>query len=218
MLKLHGQTTQTYQDVIAEICALDWAGLSEAEFLATAWAYYFFSVQFRENLEIACELYPEDANLARLKREECATSNLSPYPGVAAPGEAMDHDEFMRRALTLAPIDAAAQARYEAEGRLYLQEVRALEPIPRALSISSYEDGGLEALFKAMLRAPDFANPAAQAFRFFLSEHIRFDSDPDQGHGSLSRHLVPDDSVLDFWVELKRLYLAVAPRLRGAAA
>lgn len=216
MLVLEASRSSTYQDVIAQICDLNWAGLSEEEMLAAAWAYYFFSIQFRENLELACDLYPEDANLARLKREECATGNLSPFPGVAAAGEKMDHDEFMRRLLRLCPIAEQTRRDFTEAGARYLDDVRGLEPVARALSISSYEDGGLERVFTAILTSPEFKNPALQAFRFFLSEHIRFDSDPTQGHGSLSRHLVPDDSVLDFWVAFRRLLVECTPRLLAA--
>ena len=37
-----------------------WEGLDDEDILRVAHAYYFFSVQFRENLEIACGL-PSDA-------------------------------------------------------------------------------------------------------------------------------------------------------------
>ena len=60
-------------------------------------------IQFRESLAEARRLYPADADLRRLEAEECATDNLSPWPGVAAAGERMDHDEFIRRTLALLP-------------------------------------------------------------------------------------------------------------------
>ena len=218
MLILHPSTSTSYQDIVAEICGLDWAGLSARDMLAAAWAYYYFSVQFRENLQLAGELYPEDGKLAALRREECATANLSPFPGVALPGEAMDHDEFMRRLLALAPMEEDRLARFDAAGQAYLAEMREAEPIARALSISSYEDGGLEAVFTAMLRAPAHDEPALAAFRFFLAEHIRFDSDAGGGHGSLSRHLAPDESVLEIWIAFRNLLLDCVPALRPGEA
>src|SRR5450631_2067774 len=60
-----------------------------------AWVYYYFSVQFRENLEIARSLYPDDDRLLQLDHGERDTDNLSPWPGVAAAWEKMNHDEFM---------------------------------------------------------------------------------------------------------------------------
>jgi hypothetical protein len=66
----------------------------------------------------------------------------------------------------------------------------------RALSIASYEDGGLEKVFTSFLRAERWNGPLLQAFKHFVAEHVRFDSDPDQGHGALSRHLKPDDRIL----------------------
>ena len=90
-----------YQSIVKEISDFRWEDLGEADMTATARAYYYFSVQFRENLQLACQMYPADPLLAQLLKEECDTANLSPWPGVAAAGERMDHDEFMRRLLDL---------------------------------------------------------------------------------------------------------------------
>jgi hypothetical protein len=202
-----------FQSVIDEISRLDWDDLLEEQCIDVAWAYYYFSVQFRENLEIACELLPDDARLAHLAREECDTDNLSPWEGVAAEGEKLNHDEFMRRLLLLAPIDEGRQREFEALGQVYLAEVRSTDRLTRALSIASYEDGGLEQVFRAMCRMPVVANPALRAFRHFLLEHIRFDSDPNGGHGALSRHLSPDDRILPLWTAFRDLLRDFVPGL-----
>ena len=199
---------------VDRICDLDWSDLTEQEFIDVAWAYYFFSIQFRENLTIACELFPNDSKLQQLEREECATDNLSPWPGVAANGEKMNHDEFMRRLLQLTPISEAKRRTFEAAGARYLDDVRATDDLTRALSIASYEDGGLERVFRAFLRVPKWNNPALKAFRHFLSEHIRFDNDPDQGHGALSRHLAADDRILPLWLGFEHLLVSFVPTLR----
>src|ERR1700751_3571773 len=86
-----------YEKVIDEICGLGWKKLSKDDLMDVAWAYYHFSIQFRENLEIARALYPNDVRLEKLEREECHTDNLSPWPGIAENGEKLDHDEFVRR-------------------------------------------------------------------------------------------------------------------------
>lgn len=83
--------------------------MSSADLTSVAWAYYFFSVQFRENLEIARTLYPADRLLRQLAQEECNTDNLSPWPRVANTGEKLNHDEFMKRLLRLSPINREAQ-------------------------------------------------------------------------------------------------------------
>jgi hypothetical protein len=199
---------------VNRICDMNWSDLTEQEFIEVAWAYYYFSIQFRENLTIACKLFPNDAKLAQLENEECATDNLSPWPGVAAKGEKMNHDEFMRRLLQLAPISDEKRQSFEAQGIRYLAEVNAADELTRALSIASYEDGGLERIFRAFLQAPNWNNPALKAFRHFLTEHIRFDNDPDQGHGALSRHLAPDDRILPLWLGFERLLVAFVPGLR----
>ncbi|MEA2759171.1 MAG: hypothetical protein QOH65_1784 [Methylobacteriaceae bacterium] len=202
-----------FERVIGEICDLDWRGLSEQELTDLAWAYYFFSVQFRENLEIARGLYPNDSKLQQLEREECNTDNLSPWPGVANAGEKMNHDEFMRRLLQLSPIADERRSRLEEIGQSYLTSVRRMDLETRALSIASYEDGGLEKVFTSFLRAERWNGPLLQAFKHFVAEHVRFDSDPDQGHGALSRHLKPDDRILPLWEGFKQLVLDAIPTL-----
>ena len=83
----------------------------------------------------------------------------------------------------------------------------------QGLALASYEDGGLERVFRAILTARHWNGPLLQAFKHFLTEHIRFDSDPDQGHGALCRHLTPDDRVLPLWAEFKRMLIDAVPRL-----
>jgi len=202
-----------YERLVEAICALNWKGLSREDLIDVATAYYYFSVQFRENLEIACVQYPDDEKLRQLELGECNTDNLSPWPGVALPGEKLNHDEFMRRLLDLSPVDRHRRGCIDGIGRRYLDTIRRMDPDIRARSIASYEDGGLEKLFRAMLTAPDWDGALLQAFRHFLIQHIRFDEDPEQGHGALSRHLAPDDRILPLWQECKHLLVESVPAL-----
>ena len=201
------------QDVIVDICNLNWRALSTDDLISVAWAYHYFSIQFRENLEIACALYPQDLSLGQLDRGERHTGNLSPWPGIAEADEKMHHDEFMRRALALTAIDESRRRRLEDAGRSYLAKMRAIDRRSRALSIASYENGGLVAVFRAILTAPSWDDPVVRAFRHFLTEHIRFDTDPVGGHGTLCRHLTPDDQVLRLWSAFYQLLVEAAPRL-----
>ena len=203
----------TYQRVIDEICNLNWADLNEEDIIRVAWAYYHFSVQFRECLEIAREMYPDDERLLQLDHGERNTDNLSPWPGVARAGEKMNHDEFMRRTLELTKIPEIGRMVLSDIGNKYLKTVRSIDPHIRALALATYEDGGLERVFRVILTAPSWNGPLQQAFRHFLVEHIRFDSDPDQGHGALCRHLTPDDRVLPLWAEFKHMLTEAVPRL-----
>lgn len=202
-----------YEKEIDQICNLRWDELTEEDLIEVAWAYYYFSVQFRENLEIACVLYPKDQKLQQLQEEECDTDNLSPWPGVADMAERMNHDEFMRRTLELHDINSERRRGLQEIGEAYLCGVRAINPATRALSIASYEDGGLERVFKSFLRARHWDNPLLQAFRHFLTEHIRFDSDVENGHGALSRHLALSDQILPLWIGFRRLLVDSVPRL-----
>jgi hypothetical protein len=202
-----------YEQVIDDICRLNWTDLTQEDIVSIAWAYYHFSVQFRECLEIARNLYPDDDRLLQLDRGERDTDNLSPWPGVAAVGEKMHHDEFMRRTLELTAIPDERRRLLTALGHTYLTKIRSIDPKSRALALASYEDGGLERVFRAILTARYWNGPLQQAFKHFLAEHIRFDSDPDQGHGALCRHLTPDDRVFPLWAEFKQILIEAAPRL-----
>ena len=109
-----------FEQVIADICELQWKELTQEELINVAWAYYYFSVQFRECLEIACKFYPDDERLLQLDQGERDTDNLSPWPGVAAPGEKMNYDEFMRRTLELTAIPESRRRALAARGQAYL--------------------------------------------------------------------------------------------------
>jgi len=204
-----------YHAVIDEICAMPWERLTSDEVLQVAKAYYYFSIQFRENLEIACRQRPGDAKLAALRLGECDTDNLSPWPKVALAGEKLDHDEFMRRLLALQPICDGEFL--DALGTSYLNRVCAIDDHARACSIASYEDGGLSRVFSAMLRAQHWFGDGQRAFRHFLEQHILFDTDDEAGHGCLSRHLVPDASILPLWSAFAALLVLAVPRLAQKA-
>lgn len=202
-----------YEKIIEDICRLNWASLGHDDLIDVAWAYFHFSIQFRESLEIARQLYPDDARLLQLDQGERDTDNLSPWPGVAVAGEKMNHDEFMRRTLALEAMPEGRQHNLAAIGQAYLTKVRALDRNTRALALASFEDGGLESVFEAILTAPNWNGPLLQAFKHFLVEHIRFDSNPEGGHGALCRHLTPDDRIVPLWAEFKHMLTAAAPRL-----
>ncbi|MGO9868569.1 MAG: hypothetical protein ACLPJY_12940 [Rhodomicrobium sp.] len=207
-----------YKKVIAGISNLNWSILSREGLINVAWAYYYFSTQFRENLEIALSLYPDDERLLELDAGERNTDNLSPWPGVAAPGEKMHHEEFMRRTLALEEIPEARRHALEALGQSYLANVRSLDKMSKAISLPSYEDGGLEAVFRAILTAQNWDGPLLGAFRHFLAGHVALDSDPDMGHGALCRHLKIDDRVLPLWIAFRNIFVESAPELVDSRA
>jgi hypothetical protein len=105
-----------FEGVINQICRMPWAKISNHEVLKIAKVYYYFSVQFRENLAIACLLYPRSENLQKLYREECHADNLSPFPGITAVGERINHinhDEFLKK---ITPITDSSTRMYAREG------------------------------------------------------------------------------------------------------
>jgi hypothetical protein len=90
-------------------------------------AYYHFSVQFRECLEIARELYPDDERLLQLDHGERNTDNLSPWSGIATVGEKMNHDEFMRGTLELASIPEIGRMTLATIGNDYPKKIRTID-------------------------------------------------------------------------------------------
>jgi hypothetical protein len=207
------QTRWAFELVIQQICTWPWDRIDSDEVLSVALAYYYFSVQFRENLETTCRQYPDDLCLQKLFREECNTSNLSPWVNVASAGEAMNHDEFMRRLLELQPIANSGSIRRA--GAAYLVLTRGLDERIKAKSIASYENGGLAAVFSAMLKARFWRGEGQAAFRHFLEQHIKFDSSDSDGHGALSRHIPVDDSILPLWVAFRDLLEVAVPSFVG---
>jgi hypothetical protein len=200
-----------FDAVIDEICEMRWESIGAEEVLQVAKAYYFFSIQFRENLQIACRLYPNDQMLKMLREVECSTDNLSPWPGVTAVGEKLNHDEFVKRLLSLQTINRDDYL--TGVGLAYLDRVRNLDDLTRATSIASYEDGGLSRVFRAILRAPDWEGAGSRAFKFFLEQHIRFDEDEGGGHGALTRQLRPLDAISLLWVAFRDMLIAAVPKL-----
>lgn len=202
-----------FTGVIDSICELHWSRLKPGELEDIAIMYFYFSVLFRENLQIARTLYPDDEKLAQLEQDECNTDNLSPWPGVAHTGERMDHDEFMRRVVLLSPVDGDRRSELDAIGQPYLAIIRKMDPDARARSIASCEDRGLERVFGAILTSEHWGSDSLRAFKHFLLEHLRFDADPEHGHGALARHLKPNDDVLLTWTEFRRILVEAVPAL-----
>ncbi len=203
--------------VIEEISAFPWSSMSRENMVDVAWAYYFFSIQFRESLAEARRLYPQDENLRLLEAEECNTDNLSPWPRVAAVGERLNHDEYMRRTLALTQYPATKAEAFKAIGHRYLASTRSQPSPVRAASLASYEDGGLERVFKSMLTFAHWDNDLLLAFRHFLQKHVHFDGDAETSHGALCRHIQVDDSILPLWLNFRDLLLEAVPAITGKA-
>jgi len=211
---LGGNKDNSYEEIIKLICDLNWNGLSREGLTDIAWVYYFFSVQFCETVGLARILYPNDKKLEELDHGERDTDNLSPYPGVVEINERVDHCEFMRRTLELTPIELTRRLRLQSIGEAYLILTRSMDPATRAVSLPTYEDGGLEQVFRSILRAPHWDTALLRAFKHFLEGHVALDSDPVHGHGSLCRFLEPNAKVFDLWTAFGQMLIEAAPELR----
>lgn len=202
---------RSFEVVIDRICNMPWDQINNEELMRVAKVYYYFSIQFRENLVLACAQHPSDPFLKELYKAECNTDNLSPYVGITKKKEKINHDEFIRRLLREEFDDNVDHLDHL--GHKYLRYVRAIDISARVGSIATYEDGGLSRVFLSMLRIPRWLGAAQQAFKFFLEEHIRFDTDAEWGHGAMTRNLKVDDNVVSLWDAFERLLQAGVPKL-----
>jgi len=80
----------------------------------------------------------------------------------------------------------------------------------------SYEDGGLERVFKAMLTFAHWDTELLLAFRHFLQKHVHFDGGSEKSHGALCRHIHVDDSILPLWLNFRDLLVEAVPAISRA--
>ena len=72
------RTSDRYVRVIDEIEDLNWPKLTRDELMAACAAYYYFSVQFVEAVDIACELYPSDPKSLSFARGNATQTTCLP--------------------------------------------------------------------------------------------------------------------------------------------
>lgn len=184
---------------INRVCDIGWETLNEQQMTSAVWMFYFRSVQFRENLEAAIRLHPDNQNLRTLTEEELHTNNLSPYNGIAAEGEYLDHDTFLKRIIETHPIPPEKRQYLENLGKEYLDSMTKMPDEIKAMCLVSSEDGGSSKIYTNILTSPQncWKSNGMQAFRHFLQKHVEFDSTEgeDTGHGMLVRKLGIDDRV-----------------------
>ena len=109
----------------------------------------------------------------------------------------MNHNEFMRRALTLLPRAASRASAFEGVGQRYLAATRS-QPV------------------SARIAGP--ANAVLLAFRHFMQEYVRFDCGSETSHGALCRHIKVDDRVLPLWGSFRDQFVEAKTRPRSPSA
>src|SRR5690242_21076920 len=67
-----------------------------------------------------------------------------------------------------------------------LARISAMDPYTRAAGISSYEDGGLERIFGAILNCACWETPLLQGFRHFVVKQDRKSTRLNSSHMSIS--------------------------------
>jgi hypothetical protein len=153
--------------------------------------------------------HPDNANLRAMANGELQTTNLR-FDGYARAG---DHADFLAHFLHAHDIPGDAVLHRHAED--YLLACRALNAPVRAMSVFSREEE-LSGIFREILQAPDWSTPGLDAFHFYLSQHILFDS-TDGGHHDLTRDFEVDDRLVPFYTARLATYRSI-PKLFAAEA
>ncbi len=199
---------------VCEIAAMNWVALSPDERVDVAWTTYFFSVQCRESLNAALQVHPDHEGLKHYAQAVCQTTNLSPWTGVASPGEAMHHDEFLRRVLTREPVCQERRARLQRLGAAYLVTTRGLNAPVKAMGVLSYLTGGLDAVYRTIQSTAQGEGELMRGFRYFLTEHVRLVHASQAELPSASSAGSNDgDSAGLMWTAFRDLLLQTVPSL-----
>jgi len=148
--------------------------------------------------------YPDNVNLMEMARGELETTNLR----FADYRQAGDHADFL--AYFLANNRISGDALLHRHAQEYLHACRALSAPVRAMSVFSREEE-LSGIFREILLAPDWSAPGLEAFRFYLAQHILFDS-TDGGHHDLTKVFEVDDRLVPFYIARLNTYRSI-PKL-----
>lgn len=188
-----------YKAVVKQIRELNWMSLSTGELQVLMYLSWVAAVEFAEALRIALQLYPHHQGLRQTAEGELETANLA-YGSFTKVG---DHSEFLAHFIRENGIEVPPPVR-EA-GNKYLAACRSLPGEVRAMSVFSREEE-LERIFKEILKVPaDWSAPGLPEYRYFLKQHIQFDS-CEGGHHDLTRDFLVDNRVLPFYRARLELY------------
>ena len=193
---------------------MNWRRLSIGELIDVAWAYYFFSIQFRENLLIARELLPDDAQLEQLgSRRKGYGQFISLSRGCRRRGASGSRRVHAESVVADADRRASAAIASRRSARLISAKSAPLTVGQGPRASRAMRTGVLRKCSGACCRPRIGRIPCSQGFKHFLEKHIEFDSDVENGHGGLCRHLPPNEGVRELWTAFKESLIQVAPAL-----
>ena len=115
-----------------------------------------------------------------------------------------DHADFLWHFIQKHGILAKVPQEVRESVGAYLQAVECLPRAVRVMSIVSRERE-LSGIFERILEAPDWSLPGLAAFRYYLEEHIKLDSN-EGGHADLLAGCEVDERVVEFYERRLDLY------------
>lgn len=193
-----------FKNIVREIRELPWELLDGQELQRLMFISEVYAREFAEALRIALRLHPDHPDLRDMARGELDTTNLR-FGDYTLAG---DHADFLSFYLQRHGIHGDALLLQHASA--YVTACRQLSPEVRAMSVFSREEE-LSGIFRQILQAPDWTAPGLVAFRFYMEQHILFDT-AEGGHHDLTKGFPVDDRLVPFYTARINTYRAI-PRL-----
>ena len=196
-----------YKQTVAEIRNLRWERLNAGELQQLMVLSGYAAREFAESLRIARRLHPDNAQLEEMAAGELQTDNLR-FNDYARRG---DHADFLWQFIDRYGI-MKSEEQVSAVGEAYLDRVRTLDDQTRVMSIASREQE-LPGIFSRILSASDWNASGLLEFRYYLKQHILFDTGIG-GHGELTRDIPIDDRVDAFYQHRLEMYRVISKLFR----
>ncbi len=190
-----------YKETVRLIRELDWENLDATSLQDVMYLSFISAFEFAEALRVALRLYSDDSLVQEMSEGELETDNLK-YQEYDKKGDHADFLMYFMESCGYTPTEKIEQA-----GEQYLNVCRAFSDELRAMSVFSreFESTGI---FKRILSAKDWDACGLSAFRYFIEEHIRLDSE-DGGHHDMIKHYTITDEVDAFYEARYKMYLAI---------
>jgi len=186
-----------HKDIVKEIAALDWASADPRDIIILS---HCTAQEFSQSLRLTKKVYPDDKRLEEMMAGELQTDNMA-YEDYTKKG---DHWEFLDHFVRKLGLVSQTPELKKAMER-YLLAVASLSEAERAMTIFSREEE-LAGIFEKILVAHDWEALGYGFYKYYLSQHILFDSG-DNGHAWLTKHFPVHEPVLEkFYKDRLTLY------------
>lgn len=186
-----------HKDIVKEIAALDWASVDPRDIIILS---HCTAQEFSQSLRLTKKVYPDDKRLEEMMAGELQTDNMA-YEDYTKKG---DHWEFLDHFVRKLGLVSQTPELTKAMER-YLLAVASLSGEERAMTIFSREEE-LTGIFEKILVAHDWEALGYGFYKYYLSQHILFDSG-DNGHAWLTKHFPVHEPILEkFYKDRLTLY------------